>query len=63
MDFVTDLQTCKAYGQEYDAILMVVDWLSKEKVYILYIEENEGTSAEATVELFFQNVWSKMGLE
>ena len=25
MDFVTGLPTCKAYGQEYDAILMVVD--------------------------------------
>ena len=60
--FVTGLLICKAYGQEYDAIFMIVDQLSKEKVYILCIEENKGTFAETIAELFFQNVWSKHGL-
>ena len=56
MDFMTGLLKCHAYGQIYDAILMVIDWLSKKCHYILCTEENKGTSAEAIAELFMQHV-------
>ena len=62
MDFVVRLPKCKAYGQIYDAILMVIDRLSKEKHYIPYSEEDKCTSVEATADLFLQDVWSKHGL-
>ena len=62
MDFVVRLPKCKAYGQIYNAILMVINWLSKEKHYISYSEENNRTSVEATADLFLQDVWSKHGL-
>ena len=62
MDFVVGLPKCHAYGQVYDAILMVIDWLSKERHYIPCSEENEGTSAAATADLFVCDVWLKHGL-
>ena len=52
MDFVTSLPKCHAYDQIYDAIFMVIDRLSKKHYYIPCTEENKGTSAEATAELF-----------
>lgn len=45
MDFVTGLPKCHAYGQVYDACS----------------DEDEGTSSEATAELFLRYVWSKHG--
>ena len=56
MNFVVGLPKCKAYGQIYDAILMVIDWLSKERHYIPCSEEDERTSVEATADLFFQGI-------
>ena len=53
MDFVIGLPKCHAYGQVYDALLMVIDQLLKERHYIPCSDEDEGTSTEATVELFF----------
>ena len=41
---------------------MIINQLSKERHYILCLEENERTCAKATADLFFQNVWSKHGL-
>ena len=52
IDFVTGLPKCHMYGQIFDAILMVIDCLSKERHYIPCTEENKGTSAEAMAELF-----------
>ena len=62
MDFVVGLLKCKAYGQIYDAIFMVINWLSKERYYIPCSKEDNRTSAEATADLFLQDVWSKHGL-
>ena len=62
INFVVGLPRCKAYRQIYDAIPMVIDWLSKERHYISYLEEDKRTSVEATVDLFLQNIWSKHGL-
>ena len=62
MDFVVGLPKCKAYGQFYDAILIVIDRLSKKRHYIPCLEEDERTSAKATADLFLQDVWFKYGL-
>ena len=62
IDFVMGLPKCKAYRQIYDAILMVINQLSKEKHYILCSEEDDCTSTEATADLFLWDVWSKHGL-
>ena len=62
IDFVMGLSKYEAYRQIYDAILMVIDRLSKEKYYIPCSEEDERTSVEAIVDLFLQDVWSKHGL-
>ena len=62
MDFVMKLPKCEAYRQSYDAILMVINQLSKERHYIFCSEENERMSAEAIANLFLQDIWSKYGL-
>ena len=62
MDFVVGLPKCKVYGQVYNTILMIVDWLSKKRYYISCSKKNKGTSATAIANLFIQDVWSKHGL-
>ena len=62
IDFVMGLPKCKAYGQIYNTIFMVIDWLSKERHYISCSEKNDRISAEATVNLFLWDVWSKHDL-
>ena len=62
MDFVVGLPKCEVYRQIYNAILIVINWLSKERHYISCSEKNECTSTEATIDLFLQDVWSKHGL-
>ena len=58
MDFVVELPTCKAYRQIYDAILMVIDWLSKERHYIPCSKEDERMFAKTTADLFLWDIWS-----
>ena len=58
IDFVVGLPK----SQGYDAVLMVVDRLSKEKHYIPCTEDNNGTNAEATANLFLRHVWCYHGL-
>ena len=58
MDFMVGLPK----NQGYDAILIVVDQLSKKKHYIPCTEENNGTNAEASAALFFRYVWCYHGL-
>ena len=58
MDFVVGLPK----SQGYDAILMVVDWLSKERHYIPCTEDNNGTNAKATAAMFLRYVWCYHGL-
>ena len=63
MDFVVGLP--KSHGHDaklYDAILMVVDQLSKERHYIPCTEEDNGTNAEATAAMFLRHVWCYHGL-
>ena len=56
MNFVVGLSKCEAYGQIYDAILMIIDQLSKKRHYISCSEEDECTSAKTTADLFLQDV-------
>jgi len=54
-DFITKLPL----AQEYDSILVVVDWLTK---IVHFIPTTEKTSAEGLVRLFRDNVWKLYGL-
>ena len=56
IDFVVGLPKCEAYRQIYDAILMVINQLSKKKFYIPCAEKDERTFAEATTDLFLWDV-------
>ena len=58
MDFVTGLPECELKN----TILMVVDRLAKERVYIPCSDQNEGTNAEATAKMLLHNVWRRHGL-
>ena len=58
IDFVVGLPK----SQDYDAILIVVDQLSKEKHYIPYTKDNNGTNAEVIADLFFRHIWCYHGL-
>ena len=58
MDSVTGLPECELKN----AILMVVDRLAKERVYIPCSDKNEGTNAEATAKMLLHNVWQRHGL-
>lgn len=61
IDFVTGLPKYHAYDQIFDAILMVIDYLSKKRHYIPCTEENKEMLTEATAKLFMQYIWSKEG--
>jgi len=54
-DFITKL----SLAQEYDSILVVVDWLTK---MVHFIPTMEKTSAEGLVRLFRDNMWKLHGL-
>ena len=56
IDFVMGLPKYKAYRQIYDVILIIIDWLFKERHYILCSEKDEHTLAEVTTNLFLQNI-------
>ena len=58
LDFVTGLPI----SNSYNAILMVVDCLTKERHYISYTTNENGTTIEATAQLLLQNVWKLHGL-
>ena len=58
MDFVTGLPECELKN----VILMVVDCLAKERVYIPCLDKNEGTNAKATAKMLLHNVCQKHGL-
>ena len=59
MDFVVGLPKNQGYNNSkpYDAILIVVDWLSKERHYIPCTKEDNGTSAKATAAMFLRHIW------
>jgi len=58
MDFVTGLPLCEGM----DAVLMVVDRLSKERHYIACKAGDEGTTSEQTAQLMYRHVWKHHGL-
>ena len=58
LDFVTGLPI----SNSYNAILMVVDRLTKERHYIPCTTDENGTTTEATAQLLLQNVWKLHGL-
>ena len=53
LDFVTGL----SISNGYNAILIVVDRLTKERHYIPCTINKNGSTTEATAQLLFQNVW------
>ena len=58
LDFVTGL----LISNGYNAILIVVDRLTKERHYISYTTDENGITTEATAQLLLQNVWKLHGL-
>ncbi len=58
LDFVTGL----FINNGYNTILMVVDCLTKEKYYISYTIDKNGTTTEATTQLLLQNIWKLYSL-
>ncbi len=58
MDFVIDLPE----SEGYNAILIVIDRLSKERYYIPYSTKENGTDIEATAQMIIQNVLRYYGL-
>ena len=63
MDFVTGIpKSTGMYGVEYNAILNVVDRLSKERHHIPCRATENGTTAEQTAQLLLESVWRYHGL-
>ncbi len=58
LNFVTGL----LISNGYNAILIVVDRLTKERHYISCTTDVNGTTTEATAQLLLQNVWKLHGL-
>ena len=55
LDFVTGLPECELKN----AILMVVDCLAKERVYISCSDQDNETNAEAIAKMLLHNVWKR----
>lgn len=58
MDFVTGLPE----SEGCNAVLVVVDRLSKQRHYIACKAAEEGTTAEETARMLYRNVWRLHGL-
>ena len=58
LDFVTELP----HSNGYNAVLMVIDRLIKERHYIPCTTDENGTTAKATAYLLLNNVWKLHGL-
>lgn len=56
------LPECQWYERLYNAILIVVDRLTKKKIYILYSNKDDGTNTKVIAKMLVQHVWSKHGL-
>lgn len=51
------LSKCYVYSQIFDAILIIINHLSKKHYYIPYIRNYKRTLAEVTAKLFMQYIW------
>lgn len=58
LDFIISL----SISNSYNAILIIVDYLTEKKDYISFITEKNGTITEATTQLLLQNIWKLHGL-
>ena len=58
IDFVTGLPECELKN----AILLIVDCLAKERVYIPCLDKDKETNAKATARMLVHNVWRRHGL-
>ena len=58
LDFVTGLPI----NNGYNAFLMVVDCLTKEKRYIPCTKDENGITTKVTAQLLLQNIWKLYGL-
>lgn len=52
LNFITRL----SINNSYNTNLMIVNYLTKEKYYILYTTDNNGTTIGATIKLLLQNI-------
>ena len=52
MNFITDLLKSK----DYNAILMIIDRLTKMRHYIVYKADNEKISAEQTAQMYIKYI-------
>ncbi len=43
--------------EEFNAILNIINWLTKERYYIVYITTNKNMIAESIVRILYKNVW------
>jgi len=41
----------------FNAILNIINWLIKERYYIIYITINKNITAENIVRILYKNVW------
>ena len=61
-DITLDFVTGQPSSNGYNAVLMVIDQLTKERHYIPCTTDENGTTAEGTAYLLFNNVWKLHGL-
>ena len=59
MDFITDLPPAGRKGHSYDAILVVVDRLSK---MAMYIPTRKSLDAAGLADLFYRRIWKDYGV-
>ena len=57
LGFITGLPI----NNSYNAILIVVDCLTKKRYYILYTIDESDTITEVIAQLFLQNIWKLHG--
>lgn len=55
-DVTLDFVTCLPLSNGYNAILIIVDCLTKEKYYILSTTDDNSTSTEATIKLLLNHI-------
>ena len=61
-DVILDFVTSLSISNNYNAILIVIDYLTKKKHYIPCTTDENGTTIEAIAQLLLQNIWKFYGL-